>query len=133
MKVLVVDNSAVFQRMVASFFSRSELKPVAASSANKCLELIHNEQFEFICVSLHLDTMNGIGLCKKIRQTELNIYTPVILFTTEISSEIQKQGVVAGITEIFNKTTDLDKLVAYIERFSMQHKPINGKVLYIED
>lgn len=133
MKVLIADSVRVFQQLVSSLFEHTGLEPVVASSGEGCLSALQDNQFQFICISMYLEDVNGIELCKQIRQTEQHAHTPIILFTSEYSSKLLNQAIAAGVTEIFNKAKDLDQLVAYIKRFSLQHLPVEGTVLYVED
>ena len=133
MKVLIADNVKLFQQLVSSLFQNTGLEPVVTGSASECLELLEQEHYEFICISMHLQDMSGIDLCKSIRSSKEHAFTPVILFTSEYSPRLLSQALAAGVTEIFNKARDLDQLVAYIKRFSLQHLPLQGGVLYVED
>ena len=133
MKVLIADNVKLFQQLVSSLFENTGMESVVTGSASDCLKHLNEERFDFICISMHLEDMNGIELCKKIRSSKEHAYTPVILFTSEYSTRLLSQALAAGVTEIFNKAKDLDQLVAYIKRFSLQHLPLSGRVLYVED
>ncbi len=133
MKVLIADNVRMFQQLVSSLFENTGLTPVVADSASECLQLLDDDDFAFICISMHLQDMSGIELCKGIRRSGSHAYTPVILFTSEYSPRLLSEALAAGVTEIFNKAKDLDQLVAYIKRFSLQHLPLKGRVLYVED
>jgi len=133
MKVLIADNVRVFQQLVSSLFENTGLEPIVAGSAKECLQLLEQEPFAFICISMHLQDMSGIDLCTQIRRSANHLYTPVILFTSEYSPRLLSEALAAGVTEIFNKQKDLDQLVAYIKRFTLQHQFLQGQVLYVED
>ena len=133
MKVLVADNVKTFQQLVASLFDNTGLDVVVASSGTQCLQQLEHEYFDFICISMHLKGLTGVELIKQIRESSKHTYTPIILLTSEESSQLNNQAMAAGVTGIFNKTRDLDQLVAYIKRFTYQHQHIDGKILYVED
>ena len=133
MKVLVADNVRTFQQLVSSLFENTGLQPVVASSGQECLAALEKEEFAFICLSMHMEGDNGIELCKTIRATPMNENTPIILLTADESVNLSNQAMAAGVTGIFNKAKDLDQLVAYIKRFTIQHQPIDGNILYVED
>lgn len=133
MKVLIVDNSRAFQLLISSLFSNTGLDPVVVKSKDECIEALRYDKYEFICISMHIEEVSGIDVCKAIRKMAEHSYVPIILFTSERSRSLLNLAIAAGVTEIFNKTTDLDQLVAYVKRFTLQHMPIEGNVLYIED
>ncbi|QEP42718.1 EAL domain-containing protein [Ectothiorhodospiraceae bacterium BW-2] len=133
MKVLVIDYVKLFQRIIATLFDDEGLIAVACNSRDEALRLLQQQHFAFICISMHLQDGNGVELCRQIRTLESYRYVPIILFTSETSSELQHQALSAGITDIFQKQADLTELTAYIKRFTLQYQPLNGHVLYIED
>jgi DNA-binding response OmpR family regulator len=133
MKVLIADSVRLFQQLVSSLFLNTGLQPVACSTGQESLATLEQQQFAFICISMHLEDISGIELCKHIRQSKQHRLTPIILFTAEHSQDLLNQALAAGVTETFNKTRDIDQLVAYIKRFTLQHQPIQGNILYVED
>ncbi len=133
MNVLIVDNVKVFQKLVSSLFRDLNLSPVVCETGNDCLDLLATNQYAFICVSMYLSDTTGIELAKKIRQQKNYRHIPIILLTSESSPDLLKQAMTAGITETFNKHNDLEQLVAYIQRFTQQHRTLEGNILFVED
>lgn len=133
MKVLIVDGIRMFQQLVSSLFENTGLDPEVAANGEECLKALSREKYQFICISMHLEDTNGVELCKAIRNTQEHAFTPIILFTSEHSNQMLSRAIAAGVTEIFNKSKDLDQLVAYVKRFTLQHSPLEGRVLYAED
>ncbi len=132
-KVLVVDHVKLFQQIIASIFDAEGLIAVQRNNGRECLQAIEEEEFAFICVSLYLQDLDGIELCRQIRTHTKSRFIPVILFTSESSPELQHNALLAGITEIFLKQQDLTELTSYIKRFTLQYQPLSGQVLYVED
>ena len=133
MKVLVVENVKLFQVIISNLFESSDLEPIMEETGAKAIAVLQQHDIDVICISMYLSDMDGISLCKKIRQLQKYKYTPVILFTSETDKEVQKQALSVGITEIFNKQDDIQQLVAYIKRFTGQYQKINARILYVED
>jgi len=133
MKVLIADSVRVFQQFISGLFRNTGLIPVVAKSGEECLAALAKDRFGFICISMYMEGVNGIELCRSIRKTAEHVHPPIILFTSEDSARLLSEAIAAGVTEIFNKSKDLDQLVAYIKRFTLQHQPIDGQILYVED
>ena len=132
MKTLIVDRVKVFQQLIASELNDSEIEHVFAATGSDSLATLKTEAFDCVCLALYLDDMDGIELCKKIREIPQYRYTPVVLLTSEHSLDITKRAIQSGITDIFSKNK-IHELVTFIERFTRVNKPLNGRVLYIED
>ncbi len=132
MKVLVIDRVKIFQKIIAEVLSNTGIDHSLAVNGADALEQVKKDSFQCICVSLHLDDINGIELCKKIRRVEGYKHTPIVLLTTESNHEVLREALHSGITDIFLKDK-INELVNFIDRFTQVTKPIEGKVLYIED
>lgn len=132
MKVLIVENVKLFQVIIANLFETAELDAEMTDTGAKAISFLQQEKVDVICVSMYLSDIDGIELCKQIRQIERYFFTPIILFTSEENQAVLKKAMSAGITEIFNKQ-DMQQLVTYIKRFTAQYQPIDAHVLYVED
>ncbi len=132
MNVLIIDNSALFHKILVDIFLDSDITPIICDTTEQGLERLRSESFDFICVSLYLQGGDGISLAKMIRGTEEHKHTPIILFTAEESNDVYTEALSSGVTEVFHKK-DVQQLVNYIHRFTLQQNPISGRVLYIED
>lgn len=132
MHVLIIDNTTLFHKILGEIFSRtgSDLTPLFCENATQGMEYLANEEVGFICISMYLEDTNGIELARQIRQTD--IHTPIILYTSEESHEVYTQALSVGVTEVFHKK-DVQHLVNFINRFTLQQRHIEGRVLYVED
>ena len=132
MKTLIVDRVKLYQQMVISALENTETEVLTASTGQQAISLLKKSVFDCICLSMYLDDINGIDLCKKIRKLDAYKYTPIVLLTSETEKELVKEANNVGITDIFLKDKS-DELVSFIERFTQINKAISGEVLYIED
>ncbi len=132
MKVLIVDNVKLFQVIISNLFASHDLEPVMQETGQDALSTLTQNTIDIICISMYLPDTDGISLCQQIRALEAYHYTPIILFTSETNPASLKKAMTAGITEIFDKQ-DIQQLVTYIKRFSIQHQALNAHILYIED
>lgn len=132
MKILIVDNSRLFNQIISEVFVGEDLVLVAATSAEEALTHVAREEFAFVCSSYYLADMSGIELCRRLRQTPHNGFTPFVLLTAEQPLEIVTEAYLAGVTDIFEKRA-LDRLLTFIKRLLGQNQPIVGRVLLVED
>lgn len=133
MKVLVVDDSKLFQSILLDSFEKaSDITPVICQNASSALSILESESVDFFCLSRHLNDSDGLLLVKKIRATKKYKYTPIILFTSEEVADVYADALKSGVTEVFHKK-ELNQLILFIQRFTLQQQSLSGRVLYIED
>ena len=132
MKTLIVDRVKLFRDIIVEVLRDSGVEHVFANNGKEALAAMRGEHFDCICSSLVLDDMDGIELCRKLRDIDEFRYTPFVLLTTESSAELIRRASSSGVTDVFLKDK-INELVNFIKRFSNVNKPISGQVLYIED
>ena len=133
MRTLIIDRVKVFQQLLVSALDASEIEHIFATTGKEALNILNqSSQFDCLCLSMYLDDMDGIQLSREIRKIPRYRHTPIVLLTSESDPELIKQAINAGITDSFSKNK-ITELVNFIERFTQVNKPIDGKVLYIED
>ncbi len=67
-KILVVDDEESIRRLFVDAFDKEEYTVVTVENAEDALELLAKENIKVIFLDLNLPGMNGIELCKKVRQ-----------------------------------------------------------------
>lgn len=132
MKTLIIDRVTLFQKMIATILSDTDIEHVFSSTGKEALETLDSDKFDCICLALYLDDIDGFELTQKIRKLDQYRHTPIVLLTSKNSGDVIKQALASGITDIFSKD-NVHELVNFIARFTEVDKPITGKVLYIED
>jgi len=103
-----------------------------ANSGEEAKQLISKNHFDFICVSMYLDDIDGIAFAQEVRRIKSYEHIPIVLFTTENSQDILKKAIFSGITDIFSKDK-IDDLINFISRVGKMNGKRGGRVLYVED
>lgn len=132
MKVLVIDNSSLFHSILVEAFEKSGIEPVLSETISDGQKQLERQEIDFICVSMYLPDGDGISFAKNIHANQGYYHLPIILFTSEETSEVYKKALSSGVTEVFHKK-DVQQLVNFIQRFTLQQQPLSGRVLYVED
>jgi signal transduction histidine kinase len=133
MNVLIVDDSSLFNKILVDIFTKAaDITPVICQSAKQGLQQLDSQSIDFICVSMHLQDSDGISFTKTVRATTKYKNTPIILFTSEESKEINIKALSSGVTELFHRK-DIQHLINFIQRFTLQQQPLSGRILYVED
>jgi len=134
MQVLIIEPTKTYRLLLDAFFRNNLCKTVLITSGEKGLEIIEEERFDLVCISCHLDDMEGIDFSRSLRaQNKRNL--PVIMVTSKKEKEVYTEGMAAGITEIFRKE-DLITITDYLTTIIKQAEAddrLSGHVLYVED
>lgn len=132
MKILIVDNTRLFQQVIAKVFASAQLETTGADSGADALRRMETGAYDVVCCSYYLADMTGVELCRQVRTLASGRFVPFILFTAQQPLDVVREAYVAGVTDIFEKQ-NLDLLLTFIQRLLAQRDPIAGKVLVVED
>lgn len=70
---------------------------------------------DLILSDVMMPEMNGLELCRKIRETEDICHIPIILLTAQTGESHYVEGIESGADEYFNKPISIPKLIVRIE------------------
>jgi two-component system cell cycle response regulator len=136
MRILFIEPSKTFQKIIDGELKSQDIEYDLVSTAAQAIEILSNQNFDLICMSLYLpDEIHGLDLCKQLRQSRTTELTPILLLTAEDDQELHNQAFKLGVTEIFHKQ-NIEGLLQYITHLYQQsslYNKVSGKVLYVED
>lgn len=133
MRVLVLEKSRLFQKVLRDLLEAMECEVDCAQSGDEGLVHLKAGQYGLIIASQHVFD----GSCEAFTSHYLamNKRSPIILLTSEPNETLLARARDAGITDIFPKS-NLDYLadsIHYFVRGGSLYDIENGRVLYIED
>ncbi|RKD31577.1 response regulator transcription factor [Thermohalobacter berrensis] len=132
LNILVVDDERLLVKGLKSSLERENFNVYVAYDGKKALEVINKEKIDFIILDLMLPEIDGITLCKKIRQ-KLDI--PIIMLTAKDDYVDKILGLEMGADDYITKPFHTRELIARIRavyrRFNKTKEPdeiieING-------
>jgi two-component system, OmpR family, phosphate regulon response regulator PhoB len=80
-RVLIVDDDPDIQRLVTYNFSSAGFEVSAANSGRKALESIQRQPPDLIILDLMLPDIDGVEVCRSVRQRENSRHIPIIMLT----------------------------------------------------
>jgi diguanylate cyclase (GGDEF)-like protein/PAS domain S-box-containing protein len=131
-RILLVDDSKTFQALFQSEIASDDCDLVICNSGQEALDIIAGRYIDFVCSSYYLSDMDGLELCRRVRQLTKFVSKPFVLLTSVDDAQALTKALPAGVTDIFHKR-DVAQLLAFIHRFPSKHARIEGRVLYVED
>ncbi len=110
MKILAVDDDPIVLELITSAFSRVEMSSVhTASGAADALKKIARADPPYDCFLLDVDMprMDGIELCKRIRQVPGYVEKPILMLTAKTDSVSIENSFAAGANDYIAKPFNL--------------------------
>jgi len=114
--ILAVDDSPSMRQMVSYTLERAGYDVVLANDGLEALNIAQNTSVNLVLTDVNMPNIDGITLVKKLRQLHDYRYKPILILTTESSTEKKMQGKEAGATGWIVKPFDPDQLLSTLRR-----------------
>jgi DNA-binding response OmpR family regulator len=111
-KILIVEDDNRIAQAIAEALRDQRYAVDVAADGMLGLNLAETEQFDVIVLDLMLPKLDGISLCRRLRQQGIAI--PILMLTARDASESKVLGLDAGADDYVIKPFDLPELLARI-------------------
>jgi signal transduction histidine kinase/ligand-binding sensor domain-containing protein/AraC-like DNA-binding protein len=111
--LLIIDDDDELRNYLASTF-KTQYKTYVADSAETGIELARKQLPDLIISDIFMKAVNGIELCKILKEDKTVSHIPIILLTGSSSSELQLEGIKSGADDFIKKPFDKDILFAKV-------------------
>jgi len=108
LKILVVEDDRINQRLVVELLKKRDTKPVVASTGNAALRAAQSRDFDAIFMDINLPDIDGYELTRRLRTIERHAATPIIALTA--STKNRKMCLEAGMNDFITKPYSEDNL-----------------------
>lgn len=125
--MLVVDDNIEICEYVKSCFI-NEFRVLIATDGVEAYDIITKDLPDIIISDVMMDGMDGIELCKKVKNNEATSYIPVILLTAKSSVSDKKEGYNVGADSYVTKPFTSDLLVTRVHNIFQSRKKITDYV-----
>jgi len=134
-RILIVDGSTV-SREILSRILQSEITQVKVDNCKSgadAVQKLDKNHYDLITTALMLPDMDGLALCRNIRNSRAHKYTPVIVVSGDADERLLQEGFKAGVTDYFDKSNGYKAFGDFIKSFLQRNSSLVGHVLFIED
>jgi two-component system chemotaxis response regulator CheY len=97
-RILVVDDSLVARKQVATFLRNSGYEVDEAPNGAVALAMADKSTFDLLIVDVNMPVMDGLQMLEQLRQRQPYAATPVFVLTTESTTDMLGRGKSAGAT-----------------------------------
>jgi two-component system chemotaxis response regulator CheY len=115
-KVLVVDDQKSMRGLVRFALMQMGMETVdGAESGEEAIKKLTQVRYDLVITDLHMGGISGLGLLKAIRSHPVLRSTPVIMATSETSSDTVRQAKTAGVDAFILKPVEPNALQARVK------------------
>lgn len=118
LKILMVEDNLVNQKVAEMMFSKLGYTFTLASNGLEALEATKMELFDLIFMDIQMPKIDGITATKEIRTDgNKNIKTPIIAMTANAFEEDKKTCYEAGMNDFLVKPLKIENIIQIIEKY----------------
>lgn len=115
-KVLVIDDSVVFRKVVVLNLKNAGYEVGEAGDGVEGYQKITTEKYDIVVCDVNMPNMDGLTFVEKVRATESVRYIPIIMLTTESQEEKKLKGLEIGAKAWLVKPFQPTQLLKAIEK-----------------
>jgi putative two-component system response regulator len=110
MRILIVDDDEVALEALAHVITQAGHEPVYARSGSEALSSLRQDPCHMVISDWEMPEINGVELCRRIRQDGADGYVYLVLVTARSTSEDIVEGMSAGADDFIVKPFHPDEL-----------------------
>jgi two-component system chemotaxis response regulator CheY len=115
-RILAVDDSPSMRQMVSATLTSAGYEVEQAEDGVQALQLAGRQRFDLVITDVNMPNMDGITLVRELRSKPNYKFVPLLILTTEATSERKTQGKSAGATGWLVKPFNPERLLATIQK-----------------
>ena len=114
--ILAVDDSTSMRQMVSFTLKGAGYDVVEAGDGVEALNIAKRKSVNLVITDVNMPNMDGISLIKELRSLPSYKFTPLLMLTTESSTEKKQQGKAAGATGWIVKPFNPEQLLSTVKK-----------------
>lgn len=114
---LVVEDSPMMRQLIV--FALSRLKSIDVTEADDgivAMKKLAGARFDLVITDINMPIMDGLKLVKRIRSDDVHKDVPVIIITTEGSTEDRARAMALGATAYITKPIQAPQVIAQVKQ-----------------
>src|SRR5260221_14712820 len=100
-RILLVDDDLAMRRMVSKWLEGAGYRVQTAENGREAIAAIQKERPQILITDWEMPVMNGLELCRWVREQQRTNYIYIMLFTVHSSSPDIIKGLESGADDFF--------------------------------
>ncbi len=131
MKILIIEDEHKIANALKKGLEQEAFITDVAHTGEDGYDLASSEEYDLIILDLLLPGMDGLEICRKLRQE--GKHTPILILTAKGQIEDKVEGLNAGADDYLAKPFAFTELLARVRALLRRPKEIKSEVLSCED
>jgi DNA-binding response OmpR family regulator len=123
MEILVAEDDLVTRRIIQKVLETAGHKVLFAGDGLKAWELVQKNNIRMVITDWMMPKMDGLALCRKIRDAKLSNYVYLVLLTGKDGKNDCIEGLEAGADDYLIKPFDAERLLAHVRSGQAAERP----------
>jgi len=115
-RILAVDDSAAMRQMVGITLTGAGHEVQQAADGREALAIAERQKFDLVITDVNMPVMDGLTLVRHLRNLPNYRGVPLLVLTTEATTERKLEGKAAGATGWLVKPFNPDRLLATVAK-----------------
>ncbi len=120
-KILIVEDNYEMLLLLKDTFSPL-YNVFTAENGKEALSILHETTPDLIISDIMMPIMDGISLCKELKNTKTMRHIPIILLTARNTTQSKLEGLKYGAIEYINKPFNVKELIFKVNNILESHK-----------
>ncbi|MCU7553333.1 ATP-binding protein [Alteromonas sp. ASW11-19] len=116
-RILAVDDMDMNLKLLDTWLSDSPITLTTSMSGQDAVNCCQTHEYDLILMDVQMPGMDGLQASRAIRQTALNLGTPIIAVTAHAFKEEQEKLLASGMDDYLPKPIELGTLLDLIRRW----------------
>jgi len=114
--IMAVDDSASLRQMVSIVLRGGGYQVIESVDGLDALSKLKGQELHLFLTDINMPKMDGLELTRQLRAMPQYKFVPIVLLTTESTSEKKQLGKAAGATAWIVKPFNPDQLLAVVKK-----------------
>ncbi len=114
--IMVVDDYDEVRAITKQVLEKAGYRVLEATNGEEAIEMARLQIPDLILMDLSMPQLDGFTAIHRIRRLVGLGDVPIIAFSAHAASEVRDDALAAGCCDFILKPTDIDKLIAVVER-----------------
>lgn len=132
-RILIVDDSAVFRTSMKKILASMNAEIILAEDGQEGLDLALQEKFDIVVSDIDMPKINGIELCRSLKNATFTQGIPVVMVSTFDSDSDVDKGFQAGASAYLSKYEIQSRLLETVENVLSKSKFKGDRLVMVVD
>ena len=114
-KILIADDNPVLLKYLSTLLEKNGYPYLTATNGTEAIEKVRTQGPDLILLDVMMPEMDGLEVCKQLKDDPSTHHIPIILITGSIDNEVKVKGLSAGANDFLTKPVGRAELMVRVK------------------